>query len=70
MGGVLDGQSGVVGAVMVGQLVLSVEDADAGGRGEQGQRLADVGVGDRVEIPVEADVRLSCRSGRGCPGRC
>ena len=25
-------------------------------RGEQGQRLADVGVGDRVEIAVEADV--------------
>ena len=56
MGGVLDGQSGVVGAVMVGQLGLSVEDADAGGRGEQGQRLSDVGVGDRVEIAVEADV--------------
>ena len=29
MGGVLDGQPGVVGAVMVAQLVLSVEDADA-----------------------------------------
>ena len=35
MGGVLDGQPGVVGAVMVGQLVVSVEDADAGGRGDQ-----------------------------------
>ena len=56
MGGVLDGQPGVVGAVMVGQLVVSVEDADAGGRGDQGQRLADVGVGDRVEVAVEADV--------------
>ena len=42
---------------MVGQLGLSVEDADAGGGSEQGQRLADVGVGDRVEIAVEADVR-------------
>ncbi len=31
MGGVLDGQSGVVGAVMVGQLGLLVENADAGG---------------------------------------
>ena len=57
MRGVLDGQSGVVGAVMVGQLGLLVEDADAGGGSEQGQRLADVGVGDRVEIAVEADVR-------------
>ena len=56
MRGILDGQSGVVGAVMAGQLVLSVEDADAGGRGEQGQRFADVGVGDRVEVAVEADV--------------
>ena len=45
MGGVLDGQPGVVGAVMVGQLGLSVEDADAGGAGDQGQRLSDVGVG-------------------------
>ena len=56
MGGVLDGQPGVVGAVMVGQLGLSVEDADAGGAGDQGQRLSDVGVGNRVEIAVEADV--------------
>ena len=54
--GVLDGQSGVVGAVMVGQLGLSVEDADAGGAGDQGQRLSDVGVGNRVAIAVEADV--------------
>ena len=57
MRGVLDGQSGVVGAVMVGELGLPVQDADAGGAGEQGQRLADVGVGNRVEVPVEADVR-------------
>ena len=56
MGGVLDGQSGVVGAVMVGQLGLSVEDADAGGAGDQGERLSDVGVGNRVEIAVEADI--------------
>ena len=56
MGGVLDGQPGVVGAVMVGQLGLSVEDADAGGAGYQGERLSDVGVGNRVEIAVEADV--------------
>ena len=35
---------------MAGQLGLLVEDADAGGTGEQGQRLSDVGVGDRVEI--------------------
>ena len=31
MRGVLDGHPGVVGAVMVGQLGLCVEDADAGG---------------------------------------
>ena len=56
MGGVLDGQSGVIGAVMVGQFGLSVEDADAGGAGDQSERFADVGVGNRVEIAVEADV--------------
>ena len=56
MGGVLDDQSGVVGAVMVGQFGLSVEDSDAGGAGDQRQRLSDVGVGNRVEIAVEADV--------------
>ena len=56
MRGVFNGQRGVVGAVMVGQLGLSVEDADAGGAGDQGQRLSDVGVGNRVAIAVEADV--------------
>ena len=56
MGGILDDQSGVVGAVMVGQFGLSVEDADTGGAGDQGERLSDVGVGNRVEIAVEADV--------------
>ena len=54
--GVLDGLSGVVGAAMAGELGLLVEDADAGVAGEQGQGLADVGVGDGVEIAVEADV--------------
>ena len=54
--GVLDGLSGVVAAAMAGELGLSVEDADAGGAGEQGERLADVGVGNRVGIAVEADV--------------
>ena len=56
MVGVLDGASGVVGAVVASELGLAVEDADAGSAGEQGQRLSDVGVGNRVEIPVEADV--------------
>ena len=56
MRGVLDGLSGVVAAGMAGQLGLLVEDADAGGAGEQRQGLADVGVGDGVEIAVEADV--------------
>ena len=64
MVGVLDGQPGVVGAVMVGQLGLSVEDADAGGAGDQGQRLSDVGVGNRVEIAVEADVAACGKSRR------
>ena len=54
--GVLEGLSGVVAAAMAGELGLSVEDADAGGAGEQGERLADVGVGNRVGIAVEADV--------------
>ena len=54
--GVLEGLSGVVAAAMAGDLGLSVEDADAGGAGEQGERLADVGVGNRVGIAVEADV--------------
>ena len=56
MRGVLDGLSGVVAAGMAGQLGLLVEDADAGGAGEQSQGLADVSVGDGVEIAVEADV--------------
>lgn len=56
MGGVLDDQPGVEGAVMIGQFRLTVEDADAGGAGDQGERFADVGVGNRVEIAVEADV--------------
>ena len=56
MRGVLDGLCGVVAAAMAGQLDLSVEDADAGIAGHQGQRLSGVGVGDRVEIAVEADV--------------
>ena len=34
----------------------AVEDADAGGAGYQGERLSDVGVGNRVEIAVEADI--------------
>ena len=54
--GVLEGLSGVVAAAMAGELGLSVEDADAGGAGEQRERLADVGVGNRVGIAVEADV--------------
>ena len=54
--GVLDGLSGVVGAAMAGELGLLIEDADAGVAGEQGQGLSDVGVGDGVEIAVEADV--------------
>ncbi len=54
--GVLDGLSGVVAAAVAGELGLLVEDADAGVAGEQGQGLADVGVGDGVEIAVEADV--------------
>ena len=54
--GVLDGLSAVVGAAMAGELGLLVEDADAGVAGEQGQGLADVGVGDGVEVAVEADV--------------
>ena len=37
--GVLDGLSGVVAAAMAGELGLSVEDADAGGAGEQGGGL-------------------------------
>ena len=48
--------SGVVGAAMAGELGLLVKDADSGVAGEQGQELADVGVGDGVEIVVEADV--------------
>ena len=54
--GVFDGLCGVVAAGMAGELGLLVEDADAGVAGEQGQGLADVGVGDGVEIAVEADV--------------
>ena len=41
---------------MAGELGLLVKDADSGIAGEQGQGLADVGVGDGVEIAVEADV--------------
>ena len=41
---------------MAGELGLLVKDADSGVAGEQGQGLADVGVGDGVEIAVEADV--------------
>ena len=48
------------GAAMAGEPGLLVEDADAGIAGEQGQGLADVGVGDRVEIavvPISARLR-------------
>ena len=48
--------AGGVDVGLAGELGLLVEDADAGGAGEQRQGLADVGVGDGVEIAVEADV--------------
>ena len=54
--GVLDGLPGVVAAAVAGELGLPVEDADAGGAGHEGEGLPDVGVGNRVEIAVEADV--------------
>ena len=54
--GVFDGLPGVVAAAMAGELGLPVEDADAGGAGHEGERLPDVGVGNRVGVAVEADV--------------
>ena len=56
MAGVLDGLCGVVAAAVAGELGLLIEDADAGVAGEQRQGLSDVGVGDGVEIAVEADI--------------
>ena len=56
MVGVLDGLCGVVAAAVAGELGLLIEDADAGVAGEQRQGLSDVGVGDGVEIAVEADI--------------
>ena len=46
MRGVFNGQRGIVGAVMVGQLGLSVEDADAGGAGRPGSAAFGRGCGE------------------------
>ena len=74
MPGVLDGLAGVVAAAMAGEDVLSVEDADAGVAGREGQWFSDVGVRDGVEIAVEADVgRLAGADGAyefGLEGMC
>ena len=54
MRGVLDGQSGVVGAVMVGELGLPVQDAVVAPAGAPGCRVGDRRVGQPRDHPEDA----------------
>src|SRR5262249_31374461 len=61
---VLDLASLLPRALMTGDLLVAVEHADDGVRGDERQRLAYERVRDRVGVPVEADVRrLAARDG-------
>ena len=54
---VLDRLAGVVAASMPRDLVGARDDPDGGRAGQQGERAAGVGVGNRVAVAIEADVR-------------
>ena len=56
MRGVFDGLPRIVTAPMAGQLGVAVQDPDGGGARHERQGPAHVRVGNRVEIPIEADV--------------
>jgi len=57
VGLVLDALAAIVAAGMAGDLGGAVQEAHRMLGGDQRERLADQGVGDRVVVPVEADVR-------------
>ena len=54
---VLDGLAGVVTPRMARDLVGARHDPDGGGVGQERERAADVDVGNRVTVAIEADVR-------------
>jgi len=54
---ILDGLSGVVAASMPCDLVGARDDPDGDRAGQQGEWTADVGVGNRVAVAIEADIR-------------
>ena len=54
---ILDGLGGVVTPRMSRDLVGTRDDPDGGRAGEQRERTADVRVGNRVAVAIEADVR-------------
>ncbi len=57
MGRVLDRRAGIVAARMPRHLVGADDQPDGGRVGQQRERLADVGVRNRVAVAIEADVR-------------
>ena len=57
MRGVVDGGPGVVAALVSRDLVGASDEPDGRGVGQERQRVADVGVRNRVVVAIEPDVR-------------
>ena len=69
MRGVFDGLPGVVTALMAGELGLAVEEPDGGRARHERERTPHVRVGNRVLVPIEADVGRLARAHRAQPVR-